>query len=274
MVSFSSPLSVDFSVVSHGHGALVMKLLHSLEASLAEKKVQVRVLLTLNLPEPKLEELITEHAWSFELLVIRNPKPMGFGANHNQAFLQSVGDWFAVINPDILWPSEGGVSWTWLEIDQWEATVGMLCPVQVDAVGRLQDYARELTTPWGLGWRVLRRLASRCLGRSGYVPAKSYAQLEQAAWVNGACMIFKSNVFAALQGFDKRYFMYCEDVDICLRMQQQGYRIADAGFSVIHDAQRNTLGDTRHLRWHVSSLLQLWCSSAFWGFVWQRHRLL
>ena len=246
---------------------MILQLLRSLAASLAGGAASLRVLLTLNLPEPELETQLQAQDWPFVLELVRNQEPLGFGANHNQAFKRAACDWFVVINPDIVWPTSGGAVWGWSESQRWPASVGMLCPVQLDIQGRLQDYARDLMTPWGQMWRVACRLSSRLLKAGGYVKARRYGDLEDAAWVNGACMIFRAEVFRSLNGFDERYFMYCEDVDICLRLKLMGYSIADAGFSVVHDAQRNTLADGRHLRWHIRSLLRLWLSSAFWRYV-------
>ncbi len=79
-------------------------------------------------------------------------------------------------------------------------------------------------------------------------------------------MAFKSTVFRELGGFDERYFMYCEDVDICLRMQLAGYSLARADATVIHHTQRQTLKNLKHLAWHIRSLLRLWNSAAYKEF--------
>ena len=76
-------------------------------------------------------------------------------------------------------------------------------------------------------------------------------------------MAFRADVFAGLGGFDERYFMYCEDVDICLRAQLAGYRLERADAKVVHHTQRRTLKSLRHLTWHVRSLLRLWRSPAY-----------
>ena len=115
-------------------------------------------------------------------------------------------------------------------------------------------------TPWGIALRVLRKV----LG----APASGVAaSVEQADWVNGACMVWRTEAFAALGGFDERYFMYCEDTDICLRLQLAGCRMRSAPVTVVHDARRHTGRNWRHLRWHMTSMWRLWCSAAFWRYV-------
>ncbi|WP_417070247.1 glycosyltransferase family 2 protein [Niveibacterium terrae] len=44
-------------------------------------------------------------------------------------------------------------------------------------------------------------------------------------WVSGACFAIRADVWRRLEGFDTRFFMYCEDVDLCLRIRQFGLRV-------------------------------------------------
>ena len=76
-------------------------------------------------------------------------------------------------------------------------------------------------------------------------------------------MAFNSAVFRSLGGFDERYYMYCEDVDICLRLQLAGFGLSPANATVVHHAQRQTTKSLRHLAWHVRSLLRLWNSPTY-----------
>jgi GT2 family glycosyltransferase len=82
-------------------------------------------------------------------------------------------------------------------------------------------------------------------------------------------MVWRAPVFAALGGFDERYYLYGEDVDICLRLQLAGYTMAAAPVALVHLAQRQTGRSWQHLAWHVSSLAKLWTSASFWHYVWR-----
>lgn len=237
---------------------MVRQSLSSLANSLRDSGLNARVLLTLNLPEPDWEAQLSAQAWPFELVFLRNPDPLGFGANHNRAFRQSQAEWFAVINPDVLWPQDEAF-WHPLSQDTWPPHVGLICPEQLDAKGQRQDYARRLITPF----QLLKRIACR-LGLVSL--SEPFLNLDQADWVNGACMFFRAPVFESLQGFDERYFMYCEDADICLRLKLAGWSIASMEGSVVHDAQRNTGKEWQHLAWHVRSLFRLWGSAAYRAF--------
>jgi N-acetylglucosaminyl-diphospho-decaprenol L-rhamnosyltransferase len=259
-------LFVNFSVVSHMHGHWVLECLHALGSHSVGSGYGLRVWITLNKPEPELERSIRQTQWPFDVRIIKNTKPLGFGDNHNQAFAHAQalgrGDWFVVMNPDVLWPANAQLFWQQLAQDTWPANVGLLCPQQTTADGALQDFARKLPTPWGLLGRSVRRLLR--LQPSGVALA-----VETADWVNGACMVWRAPVFAALCGFDERYHLYGEDVDICLRLQLAGYTMSAAPVAVVHHAQRQTGRSWRHLAWHVGSLAKLWGSASFWQYVWR-----
>ena len=47
----------------------------------------------------------------------------------------------------------------------------------------------------------------------------------ETKWASGACMIMKSNLFKKIKGFDKKIFLYCEDVEISYKVRKLGYKI-------------------------------------------------
>ena len=85
----------SLSVVSHGQAALVAELLRDVQAHVSGP---IEVILTLNIPEAL---PFSAGDFNFPVRLITNEKPKGFGANHNQAFSASSGEYFVVLNPDI-----------------------------------------------------------------------------------------------------------------------------------------------------------------------------
>ncbi|GAB3357161.1 glycosyltransferase [Giesbergeria giesbergeri] len=228
------------SVVSHGHGPLVQSLLWQLAQH--SHATVARVVLTLNIPEP--EPAPPPKGWPFALHILRNTQPAGFGNNHNRA-LQTVSEPFVcILNPDVaLHPPD---PFAVLVHTAAQPGTGCAYPMQVDAQGQVQDSERALPTPTALWQR-------RILGQ----------REQRTDWVNGACMVLPTAVWHQLGGFDNRYFIYCEDVDLCLRLRLAGLSLVRAPVSVIHTGQRASQRHWRHTLWHVCSLLRLWSSSSY-----------
>ncbi|MBF5004007.1 glycosyltransferase [Diaphorobacter caeni] len=236
------PRHLVVSIVSHGHGASVTDLLNDLK-HFSGPSIH-RVVLTLNKP---LEEVSLpggpDGHWPFELEVRRNESPLGFGENHNRALSGAMEDFVCVLNPDIRLNADPFAA---LVATAAQSGVGCAYPVQVDETGRVQDSERALPTPVAL-WQ--RR-----------VQGQSEKRLD---WVNGACLVLPASVWRQVRGFDERYFMYCEDVDLSLRIRLAGWRIVRAPVQLIHAAQRASGRSLSHLAWHVASLLRLWTSSVY-----------
>lgn len=238
--------SVTVSVVSHGHSGLVRSMIDSLAAS--GGPLVARVVITSNAPSLDDFPDMPVDGLRFDVQRTDNAQARGFGANHNQAFKQCDTEFFCVLNPDIEFTSD---PFAHLVEALSAAKVGLAYPSQVDGGNALLDFERELVSPLAIAQRHL-------LGQR-YQPQPH----KPVHWVSGAFMVFKSSVFRELGGFDERYFMYCEDVDICLRMQLAGYSLARADAKVIHHTRRSTLKSPGHLAWHVRSLLRLWSSGSY-----------
>lgn len=229
------------SLVSHGHRELVQALLQDL-ARLCSMSV-TRVVLTLNVPEPP--PIPPAGGWPFQLDVRMNQHPMGFGANHNRALEGASERFVGVLNPDV--GLRGQDPFVEMVALAGELGVGCVYPQQVDRLGRLQAGERQLPTPWSL---LLRRAWSRVETR--------------VDWVNAACLVLPQHTWQTLGGFDESYFMYCEDVDLSLRLRLSGKTLVCAQAKIEHVGQRASGRSLRHLSWHIRSLLRLWCSPVFW----------
>lgn len=233
---------VTVSIVSHGHWDVVAPLLRQLSDFCAGSIA--RVILTLNLPEPV--EIDPDLAFPVE--VIENARPRGFGANHNTAFSHAAGEWFLVMNPDVR--IDHDVIGTLLA--RAHARAGLLAPrIQEPGQDHPEPY-RTLVTPAEL---IRRR-------KQDHTPPAF------PSWIAGMFMLVRSAAYRQVRGFDERFFMYCEDVDLCVRLQLAGWRLQVATDRVIvHEAQRDSHSSFRALRWHLASFFKLWTSDAFWEFL-------
>jgi len=235
---------LSLSIVSHQHGALV----HELLRDIARSCQGVEVLLTVNVPEPLPFE---PDAFGFPVKVIANRAPRGFGANHNAAFRQSSGGYFCVLNPDVR-----------LDSDPFPAlcraldseNIGVAAPVVLSPVGAIEDSARKFPTLPSLVRKALarRQTLDYAFGNEPFSPD----------WVGGMFMLFRREVFERAGGFDERYFLYYEDVDLCRRLARLGYRVQLVPAArVVHNARRWSHASIRYLLWHIASLLRYLAST-------------
>lgn len=235
-------MKIAVSIVSHQHGEMVFLLLGQLAACSHVREV----LLTLNVPEPALARKVTEVAWPFSLRVLENNEPQGFASNHNHAFQCSSDAYFAVLNPDISWIQDPFPDML-LALGMSEL-IGFVYPLQSDSAQHVPvDKARPTPTPINLLRRHLIGEKSECDSDN------------PCTWVNASCLLFNREVFAKVGGFDVRYRMYCEDVDLGLKLRYEGYFLHCVQTShVIHPGNYASRKNLKHLSWHVISLVRLW----------------
>lgn len=239
MKSFSYQM-LSLSIVSHHHGSLLPALLNQLQ-----KYPEVtQIILTINTPEK-----IKFPAFQ-KILPIYNKKSQGFGSNHNSAFQHCTQPYFCVLNPDIEFQDNPFPQLiNTLESQQ----AALVAPQILSSDGIPEDSIRIFPT--------LNSLTSKLLhGAEGRHATPENQSIHYPDWVAGMFMLFRSSDFAEIGGFDERYFLYYEDVDICARLHKANKTIvADLNATAIHHAQRASRKNLRHMRWHLASMMRyLW----------------
>ncbi len=228
---------ITVSIVSHGQAALVEALLRDLAAL---RRIDLRIVVTLNIPE----QPPADHGLAVQW--IRNPARLGFGANHNQALRRSQDEYFCILNPDVRLPRDPFPALlAALSADR----IALAAPQVVAEGGRVENSARHFPT--------LASLAAKALGAA---PALDYPDAKEPFspdWVAGMFMLAKRTAFESVGGFDERYFLYYEDVDLCRRMRLKGWDIRlVSSATVVHEARRTSHRNPRYLMWHLRSILR------------------
>jgi GT2 family glycosyltransferase len=219
----------------------------------------VVVTLTLNIPETLSFDIKT---FPFPIQIEKNTVPKGFGANHNAAFYKYQDDstYFCVVNPDIR-----------LNQDPFPAllnclkndVIGLAAPIVVGESGLQEDSARLFPTPLKILCKVF-----------GGGKDRDYVIENEPVfpdWVGGMFMLFPRVIFEKLNGFNERYFLYYEDVDLCARLRLLRYEVIVCPTArVVHHARRSSHSSFRYLKWHLSSMLRFFCSTVFFQVFWRK----
>ncbi|MGH8629966.1 MAG: glycosyltransferase [Burkholderiales bacterium] len=231
---------ITVSVVSHRQGELVADLLRDLRAL---GRRDLHALVTLNVPE---RVPFAAQDFDFPLELLDNSRQLGFAANHNQAFRRSQADFFCVLNPDIRLPQD---PFPRLLAELESPNVGLVAPLAVNSLGQPENNARVFPTA--------RSLLAKALGMAPRLDYPADGAASSPDWVAGMFMLFRRSAFAEVEGFDERYFLYYEDVDICRRLRRLGHDIRMVPASrVRHDARRTSHRNPRYLIWHLRSVLR------------------
>lgn len=239
---------VSVSIVSHGQMLLVSSLLDDLK----RHSTYIReVILTLNVPEGL---ALNPNQFPFPIKIISNTSPKGFAANHNSAFKSVTSPYFCVLNPDVRFISD---PFPVLIQNLQGDGIGVIAPAVYTPHGQQAHSARAFPTPFNLIWRIIFRRQAR-------VP-QACESMAICDWVAGMFMLFPSPVFLGLKGFDERYFLYYEDVDICARIKTRGGKTAQCrSVRIIHDARQQSHKEWRYFRWHILSLAKYFTSLVFY----------
>ena len=241
----SPPANILISVVSHNQGRLV----ENLWRDFSHHAPKLPICLTLNVPEPSIDP----QGLSVTLRV--NAQPKGFGANHNAALKNSQANFFCILNPDIHLLDN---PFPRLIEALNKPSVALVAPRIMDTRGHLQDSARRFPTLLDLlrKWRGL---------DDGRIVVHDQEPVS-VPWVAGMFLLVRADAFLSIGGFDEKFFLYYEDVDLCARLRQAGWQIhLCPAVTVVHDAQRSSHKNWRYARWHLSSLIRYFVKHRFFG---------
>lgn len=174
-----------------------------------------------------------DHPWA---TVEELPDNVGFGRANNLGFARARGRAVLALNPDTILPP--GALRACLDALWARPDVGVLSPRLVDLEGRLDRRCkRGFPTPWsslcyftGLDRRFTGPRSTRYT--AGWLAEDREGDVES---VSGAFMLMRGSALAEVGGFDEQFFMYAEDIDLCLRFIERGWRVRYwPGVDVIH----------------------------------------
>jgi len=226
---------ITVSIVSHGHGPMVVKLTHQF---LQLPQVSC-VVLTLNIEEAL--ELPRDQ----RLRVIKNGMPRGFGANHNAAFDLCHTAFYCIANPDIEITDNPFPA---LLLGLQDPSAGVAAPLVRGPNGELEDSWRRFPSPLDIASKLLSS------HRGTYSEATLHETFEPD-WAAGMFLLFRAKDYLAVNGFDEGYFLYYEDVDICARLRGTGHKVVGCtGTEIVHQAQRSSWRQWSYFLHHLASI--------------------
>lgn len=165
---------------------------------------------------------------------------IGFGAANNLLAAQARGDFFLLLNPDTQLLPEAVDRL--LDAARDHPQSGILGgSTQLDMQGDTMMPALELPDHRMILRSMVRRVRPHSPGSTGETVTPVSA-------TSGGFMLVRRELWEALGGFDERYFLYGEDLDLCRRAANAGWKIGNvAAARVYHDVGSGEFGSARRL---------------------------
>lgn len=217
-------------------------------------EVDMEVLLLDNASGDDTLEAAAGHPWVQVEALTEN---LGFGRANNRGFDRATGRAVLALNPDTVVPP--GALRACLDELWSHSDVGVLTPRLVDREGNLDRRCkRGFPTPWssfcyftGLDQHLTGPRSSHYT--AGWLPEDRAGDVDS---VTGAFMLMPAHALEEVGGFDEQFFMYAEDIDLCLRFIEHGWRVRYwPGVDVVHvgagsneDGKRPAVADSAYFR--------------------------
>lgn len=184
---------------------------------------------------------------------------LGYGTAVNRAVATVPADgegneFVLVANPDVVW-SPGSIDALLEAAERWPQA-GAVGPLIRDPDGAVYPSARHLP---GLVRGGMHAVVGFVWKNNPWTRSYRQEHMEPSerpvGWLSGSCLLMRRKAFDAIGGFDERYFMYMEDVDLGDRLGRAGWlNVYVPGSEILHDKGHSTgRNPSRNLRAHHDS---------------------
>jgi N-acetylglucosaminyl-diphospho-decaprenol L-rhamnosyltransferase len=200
--------TLTVQIVNYRTRAHLERCLESVVADLTASGLDHEIRLLDNASGEPLDDLARRHAHVIACTAERN---LGFGAGHNRLAADGDARYLWILNPDA-------------EIVEADTAIRLIAALEEDAavqaVGPRLLCADGTPQPYDHG--RLNGPRARLALRGGHSYWRATNARRRVAWVSGAAVMLERAAFAALGGFDERFFLYKEEEDLCVRLRAGG----------------------------------------------------
>ncbi len=223
---------MDLSIITVNYNVkeFLQNLIHSIHK--AARSLNYEIIIVDNASSDASVDFITEKFP--EVKLIANDKNLGFGKANNQGLKIAKGNYILLINPDAIVSEDTFTKM--ISFFESHPAAGLAGCKILNPDGTLQlACRRSFPGPWTSFCKVtgLSNLFpnSRLFARYNLTYKDENESYEVDA-ISGSFMMMKRDVYEKTGGFDEDYFMYGEDLDLCYRIQQAGFKVY-----YVHEAQ-------------------------------------
>jgi GT2 family glycosyltransferase len=222
-------------VILNWNGA---KLLEQFLPSVLEYSDEAKIYVVDNASTDTSIEVITAQFPS--VTIIQNDGNYGFASGYNVALEQVEEEYYALVNSDV------EVTKNWLtpilSIFDSEPKIGIIQP-------KILDYKRKdyFEYAGAAGGYIDQFGYPFCRGRIFDTLEKDNGQYDDETeifWASGACFFIRKEIYRKLNGFDCEFFAHQEEIDLCWRAFNLGYKAKYTSKSVVYHVGGATLHES------------------------------
>jgi hypothetical protein len=123
----------------------------------------------------------------------------------------------------------------------------------IDKNGTIENSFRKFPNPYSIIIKLFNKKK---------LDYPSTIKISEPDWVAGMFMLFRASIYKKIGGFNERYFLYYEDVEICARLRLKEYKVIYVPKScVIHIGQYDSRKNLKHFSYHLKSMLRYFFTS-------------
>jgi len=194
------------------------------------------------------EAQFPEHAY------LKNEKNMGFAGGMNIGMAEAFGrgaEWVWLFNNDAL-STETALT-ELISVATSRLTLGLASPIVRD---------RDTLTPWFEKGRIdwLRMRALHSSPSQGERAQEAYP----SDFLTGCALLVKKGLYEKIGGFDERFFLYYEDVDLSLRARQAGFEVLVISKAVVTHSEQSATSKQKLYYLVLSGLFFFQKHQSFW----------
>jgi GT2 family glycosyltransferase len=220
VLRINSAMDLSIIIVNYNAKYFLEQCLHSVNRAL--QNIQAEIIIIDNHSSDQSLEWITSRFP--KIIYMSNSENLGFARANNQGLARASGKWILFLNPDTL-VSEDCIR-TCLEFGQNHGDAGAIGLRMIDGSGKfLPESKRGLPMPTAAFYRLFglsKLFPSSKIFNSYYEPHVKEKDIHSIEVVAGAFMMVNRSLLQSLGGFDERFFMYGEDIDLCYRITLKG----------------------------------------------------
>jgi len=244
---------LSISLISHSELKHLKILLPSLLESI--QGISHEILLVDNCSRDQTVDYLRQNYPQIKIAV--NHRPRGYGANHNSNLRRALGKYLLVLNADLKFEKETAKGL--LEFMEGRPECGVsTCRLLNWHDREVQHNCRtfpSLVDIWARRFPLKNRRLHGIADRHEML-GEDYKGDFEADWFQGSLMMFRRRALEQIGGFDERFFLYFEDVDICRRIALSGWKVFyHGGAFVNHRFHRQSASPLNRMFWvHLSSM--------------------